>query len=160
MAPFPGSGITLSIEALAKASRTDQHRPPIVLQPGGDKLRFPRRPSIDQRDDRQPLSDIAGSSADPLEAGRFAALDDNDVAFVDEGIGYRDSRLKSAAGVVSQIEDKADHLVAGPLPQILHRIGERRRGSGVEPGNPQIEDVFCLDARGHGLELVALALDA
>src|SRR5205807_1786807 len=114
----------------------DQHRPPIVLQPGGYKLRFPRRPPIDQRNDRQPLSNIAGSSADPLEAARFAALDDNDVAFVDKGIGYRDSRLKSATGIVSQIEDKADHLVAGPLPQILHRAGQRRRGCAVAAGEP------------------------
>ena len=105
------------------------------------------------------MSNIAGSSADPLEAARFAALDDNDVAFVDKGIGYRDSRLKSAAGIVSQIEDKADHLVAGPLPQILHRAGQRRRGCGVEAGDTKIEDVSCLDATGYHLELVALALD-
>ena len=73
------------------------------------------------------------------------------------------SLVRDAAGVpvnfVSQIEDKADHLVAGPLPQILHRIGERRRRSGIKPRDPQIKDVFCLDASGHGLELVALALD-
>src|SRR5439155_27172100 len=92
-------------------------------------------------DERQTLREIARGGADPLDAGGFAALDDDDVALVDKRVGRRHRRIKAAARVVPQIEDKTDQLAAAALPQILHRSGERRLGAAVEAGDAEVADI-------------------
>ena len=86
--------------ALAEGLGAEQHGSAIILKRAGDELGLSRRPAVDQRDKRQTVGKIARGGADPFDAGGFAALDDDDVALVDEGVGNRDRTIEGAAGVV------------------------------------------------------------
>jgi hypothetical protein len=51
-----------------------------------------------------------------LEAGAFVARDDDDVTFVDKGIGHGDGSIEIAARIVAQVKHQPDQLIAGLLP--------------------------------------------
>src|SRR5690242_21823020 len=55
--------------AFAECLGAERHRPLIVLQGPDDELGLPRRPAIDQRNDRQTLREVSGGGADALGVG-------------------------------------------------------------------------------------------
>ena len=112
-----------------------------VLQRPGDQLGLARGAAIDQRDDRLAIRQIARGRGDMLCALALAALDDRDVALVDERVGHLYRVIKAAAGVVAQIDDEPDQLVAGLRPQILDRGGQGVGRPGLERGQPDIADI-------------------
>src|SRR5262249_20149186 len=86
--------------ALAKGLAAEQQRPVVVLQGAGDKLGLSRGAAVDQCHDRQALGEVAGGGADSLDVRRFAALDGDDVALVDEGVSYGDRGIEGPSWVV------------------------------------------------------------
>src|SRR4029077_8679979 len=145
--------------ALAKGLGAEQHPSAIVLQCACDQFGLPRRAAIDEHDKRHAPREIARGRADPLEAVRFAALDDDDITLVDEGVGHRHRALERSPGIVAQIDDEADQLAARSLAEILCRAGKRLLCSRVEAGDPEVADISRFDASAYGLQLVRLALD-
>src|SRR6202008_910781 len=114
------------------------HCPMVVLQRAGNELGLSRRAAIYQCHERQAFCEIPRGGADPLDARRFAPLDDDNVALVDEGVGYGDRGVEKPSRVVPQIEDEAAQPAADLLPEILHRGGECSLRSAVEPGDAEI----------------------
>src|SRR5262245_23846570 len=145
--------------ALAKTLGAEQHRATIVLQCADDQFSFARRTAIDQSDQRQTLCDIARSGAQSFGAARLAAFNDSNVTLVEKGVGNGDGGIEIAPRVVPQIDNESCRLLAGLLPDLLNRAGERRRSVRVEAGDTQIPDIAHQDPRRDGLQLEGLALD-
>jgi hypothetical protein len=87
-----------------------------------------------------------------LDLVRLAALDQRDVALVEEIVGGFDRGGKVAARIVAQVEDKADQLTAGLLAQILDRGGEQIGRRVVETGEADVTDVAVLEFMTDGRE--------
>src|SRR5262249_30233388 len=129
-----------------------QHRSLVVLQGAGDELRLARRTAVDQRDDWLAIGNIARGGGDPFDAVALAALDDGDVALVDERVGRGDRHFETAAGVVAQVEDQADELVARLCAQILDRSVEHCRRAILKGGQPNVANVARFEPGGDGGE--------
>src|SRR6266478_2228068 len=145
--------------ALAEGLGTEQHPSAVVLQRAGDQFGLPCCAAVDEHHKRHAPREIARGGADPLEAGGFAPLDDDDVALVDEGVGYGHRAIEGPSGIVAQVDDEADQLAARPLAKILNRAGKRWLCGGVEAANAEVADVSRFDTSAHGLQLVRLAPD-
>src|SRR6266436_6778268 len=144
---------------LAKGLGAEQNRPVVVLQGSGDELGLARGAAVDERHHRQPLGDLTWGGADPLDARRFAPLDDDDFTFVEEGVGGSHRSVEGTARIVSQIENEADQLVARPLPEILHGVGKSGLGCVVEASDADITDIALFKTPGHRRELIRFTLD-
>src|SRR5262249_57510783 len=103
--------------------------------------------------------DLAWGGADPLDVSGFATLDDDDFTFVEEGVGGSHRGVEGTARIVSQIENEADQLVARPLPEILHGVGECGLGPVVEASDAEITDIALFKTPGHRRALIRFTLD-
>ncbi len=136
---------------LAETGQADDRRPLLILQGARHDFRRRGRAVVDQHHHRQAAGQVArlgGVAFDVL--GLAAALAD-DLAALEEGVRYVDSRRQQAAAVVAQVQHIALEARLFAL-QPLDRLGQFAAGVLVEGRDAQIAEV-AFQTAGDGFDL-------
>ncbi len=146
--------------ALAKGAAANHSGALVVAQRAGEHFRGTGRTGIGQYHHRCTLQQVARGRVESGIADADAATGADDVALVEQIVGYLHGGRQQATRIAAQIQHQALELATGLLLQLLHVLLEVRAGIGLEGAQADVAIAGFQQAAAHAGHADGLAGEA
>src|SRR5262249_34247156 len=135
--------------ALAERTGAENGGALVVLQGARHDFRSRRRAAVDQDDDLLAFGEIARLGGVTLIFGAPAQRDD--LAALEQVIGYGDHLVQQSAGIVAQVDDVSLEVAVGDLiADARDRLLETFLGLIIEGRDADVADIAAVDVPAYG----------